>query len=259
MTNRRSTAERQLELTIYQIVDDAMLKQNREDGTGWDWCWADWQRDWMDATPSRFAYRCLPLTIANQTGLWIKNPVGFTATWRGSERPGSIDFQFDRSADVWKNWINNEFGVGIITWNTPFLFRTKPEGSRLLVCGPANDFKANAHPLTAIIESDWITMSFTMNWKIMNVGEPVRFEVGEPLFQAIPLLSNACADLEGASVTYKKLDDDPEVARAYRSGTSRAVRFMERSKAGEREARRVAEGLLPRSRRFGPTGLRRCT
>ena len=52
-------------------------------------------------------------------------------------------------------------------------------------------------------------MSFTMNWKIMNVGEPVRFEMGEPLFQAIPLLSNACADLEGASVTYKKLDDDP--------------------------------------------------
>jgi Family of unknown function (DUF6065)/Cupin-like domain len=227
-----SPAARQLELTIYQIIDDAMLKQNRADGTGWDWSWANWQRDWMDASPSRFAYRCLPLTIANQTGLWIKNPVGFTATWLGPERPGSIDFQFDRSADVWRTWITNEFGLGIITWNTPFLFRTKPQGSRLLVCGPANEFKANAHPLTAIIESDWITMSFTMNWKIMNVGEPVRFEMGEPLFQAIPLLSNACADLEGASVTYKKLDDDPDVARAYREWDQSRVRFMERSKAG---------------------------
>lgn len=27
-------------------------------------------RDWMDATPDRFAYRCLPLVIANQAG-WV--------------------------------------------------------------------------------------------------------------------------------------------------------------------------------------------
>jgi hypothetical protein len=138
---------RRLQVTIYQIAADEMLEHNRADGSGWDWGCADWQRDWMDASPSRFAYHCLPLTIANQTGLWIKNPVGLTATWRGEERPGSIDFEFDRSEEAWKTWISNEFGLGIITWNTPFLFRTKPDGSRLLVCGPANYFKANAHPL----------------------------------------------------------------------------------------------------------------
>ena len=50
-------------------------------------------RDWTDATPHRYAYRCLPLTIMNQTGWWIKNPVGFTATWRGQAQPGSIEFR----------------------------------------------------------------------------------------------------------------------------------------------------------------------
>ena len=60
------------------------------------------------------------------------------------------------------------------------LFRTKPEGSRLLVCGPANYFKTNAHPLTALIETDWMTMSFTMNYKISIPHYPVRFEQGEP-------------------------------------------------------------------------------
>ena len=144
-----------------------MMKPNRTDGTGWEWCWADWQRTWMNNTPQRYAYRCLPLTIVNQTGWWIKNPVGFTATWRGGTHPGSIEFQFDASGEVWSQWINSQFGEGIITWNTPFLFRTKPQGSRLLVCGPVNYFKANAHPLTALIESDWISMSFTMNYKIM--------------------------------------------------------------------------------------------
>ena len=229
----RSGEHRQLEVTVYQIADDALLKQNRDDGTGWDWCWADWQRDWMDVTPSRFAYRCLPVTIANQTGLWVKNPVGFTATWRGSERPGSIDFQFEESAEIWTRWISNEFGAGIITWNSPFLFRTKPAGSRLLVFGPANSFKNNVHPLTAILESDWMTMSFTMNWKIMRPGDPVRFEAGEPLFQTIPLLNNPCADIEDALVTYKKLDDDPDLSRSYREWDQSRKRFREQSKAGE--------------------------
>ena len=96
----------------------------------------------------------------------------------------------------------------MITWNTPFLFRTRPAGSRLLICGAPNYFKTNAHPLTAIIESDWISMSFTMNWKLMIPGLPVRFEVGEPLFQAIPLVSNICQDLEDASVSYQRLSDN---------------------------------------------------
>jgi hypothetical protein len=196
---------RRLEVDIYQLVDDSVMKKNRSDGIGWDWCWADWQRDWMNATPQRFAYRCLPLTIVNQTGWWLQNPVGFTATWQGGSRPGSIDFHFDNPEKTWSTWINNQFGEGIITWNTPFLFRTRPEGSRLLVCGPPNHFKANVQPLTALIESDWMSMSFTMNWKITIINEPIRFEVGEPLFQAIPLISNLCADLEEASVTYQHL------------------------------------------------------
>lgn len=113
-----------------KLADDAMLRANRSDGTGWDWEWADWRRLWMDRTPSHFAYRCLPLTIANQLGLWVKNPVGFTAVWYGLDTPGSVEFQFHAAADVWKQWINDQFGFGIITWNTPLLFRTRPSGSR---------------------------------------------------------------------------------------------------------------------------------
>ena len=216
-----------LSVDIYQLMDDALFKDRRTDGLGWDWGWADWQRDWMNATPNRHAYRCLPLTIVNQTGWWVKNPVGFTATWNSSYAPGSIDFQFDDAGDGWKRIINSQFGEGIITWNTPFLFRTKPQGSRLLICGPANYFKKNAHPLTALIESDWMTMSFTMNYKIMTPGEPVRFEPGEPLFQAIPLVSNVCADLESAEVRYQKLVDDPEMHRAYHDWANARTKFHE--------------------------------
>jgi hypothetical protein len=60
-----------------------------------------------------------------------------------------------------------------------------------------------------------MSMSFTMNWKILAPDQPVRFDMGEPLFQAIPLSSNICKDLETASVSYQRLSDDAELERAY--------------------------------------------
>ena len=101
------------------------------------------------------------------------------------------------------------------------------------MCGPVNFFKTFVHPLTALIESDWISMSFTMNWKIMMPHMSIRFEAGEPLFQIIPLASNVCADIEGASVSYQKLTDDPEVARSYQDWHDSRRQFHEQKSLGE--------------------------
>jgi len=221
------------QINIYQIAGDDMFRGHRIDGTGWHWSWAPWQREWMDETHNKFAYRCLPLTIANQTGWWVYNPVGFTAIWNGRREPGSVGFLFDSGQNLWSGWVNNQFGHGVITWNTPFLFRTRPEGSRLLVSGPINSFKHGIQPLTAIIESDWMSMSFTMNWKITAPNVTVRFDQGEPLFQVIPLATNLCANLESADVTYRKLGDDPEVYNAYQAWNEARLKFHLQKASGE--------------------------
>ena len=227
-----ATAAR-LEIDVFQIAGDDMFRSRRSDGTGWDWSWAPWQRDWMDASHNQFAYRCLPLTIANQTGWWVSNPVGFAAVWTGRSEPGGVAIAFDRDEDLWRGWINDQFGMGVVTWNTPFLWRTRPAGSRLFVCGPINRFKHGIQPLAAIIESDWMTMSFTMNWRFTAPGVPVRFDAGEPLFQVIPLATNLCGDLETAAVRYRRLVDDPETFAAYTAWHDARRRFHERKAAGD--------------------------
>ena len=220
-------------ITFCQLVGDELFRNRRSDGTGWSWRWADWNRGWMDETPGKFAYRCLPLTIANQTGWWIDNPVGFTATWNGHPRPGCVSFQFDVDSSFWGQWINDQFGQGIVTWNTPFLVRTRPEGSRLLVMGPANLFKPGAQGLTALIETDWMYMSFTMNWKITVPNLPVRFEAGEPIIQLVPMFSDVFSDLETADVSYVKLQDAPELREPYLRWLETRKVFREKLQAGE--------------------------
>ena len=47
-------------------------------------------RDWMDATPGQYAYRCIPLSAANTMGWEILNPVDVTLSWSASRRPARI-------------------------------------------------------------------------------------------------------------------------------------------------------------------------
>ena len=232
-----------------------MLKQNRTDGTGWEWGWADWQRDWMNDTPHRYAYRCLPLTIANQTGWWIKNPVGFTAIWRGENAPGSIDFRFDAASEVWRSWINSQFGEGIITWNTPFLFRTKPGGLSPLDLRAGQLFQGQ-RPSADRAHRERLDQHVVHD-ELENhePDQPVRFDQGEPLFQAIPLVSNICADLEEATVSYQKLTDNPELHRAYHEWDQGRRRFHDQ-KAPAKSSRPTGKKTTSRAATPSAAGAR---
>ncbi|HRX83226.1 MAG TPA: DUF6065 family protein, partial [Pirellulaceae bacterium] len=90
-------------------------------------------RPWMDQTQQRFAYRCLPLTLANQAGWVIGNPTGFTAYWNGGARPEDVVLTFDNRRE--EKRISGLFGHGVVTFNMPYLFRT-PENVNLWVKGP---------------------------------------------------------------------------------------------------------------------------
>src|SRR5690349_16514356 len=97
-------------------------------------------RDWMDASAQRFAYRCLPLTIANQAGWLIANPVSFSVTWDGGPLLDSLHLDFGSEpqgiVQVFtfgvtpgkrhEDRILSHFGGGVLTFTIPYLFRTPP-------------------------------------------------------------------------------------------------------------------------------------
>lgn len=167
-------------------------------------------RPWMDQTQQRYAYRCLPLTLANQAGWVIGNPTGFSVYWNGGARPDDVILKFDN--DRPEKRISGLFGHGVVTFNMPYLFRT-PENINLWVKGPTNSPKDGIHALEGIVETDWTAASFTMNWKLTRANHVVRFDVGEPICMVVPMPRGLIDSLQPRK---QSLDSDAETAEAYR-------------------------------------------
>lgn len=166
------------------------------------------QRDFMDNTSDRYAYRCLPLNIANQYGWELLCPGTFEVTWDGGTTADSM--VVEAIEDGWPP-PTSHFGHGVLTFHVNQLFRTPP-GVQLMVTGPMNNPKDGASALTGVIETDWSHYTFTMNWAITRPFHPVRFHKGEPFAHIFPV---NIAALEQVEPVFQPIDTDPELRDAY--------------------------------------------
>jgi hypothetical protein len=166
-------------------------------------------RDWMDATPNRFANRCLPLRIAAQAGWFVLNSNPLRVTWNGGNHKSDIEIESLDGTET--HYASSHFGSGILTWSLPFLFRTPP-GYNLQVRGPANWPKDGAHALEGIVETDWLESTFTMNWKLTRAGLPVIFEADEPICMIAPLRRG---ELEAFEPEIREMGEEPALTEAY--------------------------------------------
>src|SRR5665213_3913107 len=90
----------------------------------------------MDATPESFAYRCLPLNIANAHGWEVLNPHGFEAVWNGGTVTDASTITPDAGGTPERMAVSL-FGQGIVTFHVEGILRTPP-GWNLWVGGSPN-------------------------------------------------------------------------------------------------------------------------
>jgi Family of unknown function (DUF6065) len=187
-------------------------------------------RVWMDETSQHFAYRCTPLSMANASGWEILLPCSFTATWNGG--PNKEDIIFDGASH---NRVSSHFNHGILTFYTGYLFRTSP-GWGLWCRGSPNTSKFGIVPLDGLVETDWLPMPFTMNWRFTKPGI-IHFEKGESFCFITPVPHGKLDEIEPV---IRSLDDDPDLKKAYEAWSSSRADFIERLKDQEQAA--VEEG-----------------
>jgi len=169
---------------------------------------ASLERDWMEQAPQRFPYRCLPLNIANQNGWVIACPARFRVYWYGGSLTQDLQLEFDGTPDP---LVSSHFGSAVLTFSMPYLFRTPP-GINLWVKGPSNHIKDGIQALEGIVETDWATSTFTMNWKMTRQNEWITFERGEPICMLVPIPRGLTESLRPH---LRQLQSNPELQEQY--------------------------------------------
>jgi hypothetical protein len=180
----------------------------------------------MDAAPEAFAYRCLPLNIANSHGWEILTPCGFEVVWNGGMNVEDVVVRADPGTRV-EDMPVALFGLGTFTFHVQGLFRTSP-GWNLWVSGPPNSGKDGAFALAGVIETDWSPYSFTMNWKLTRPNHPVRFEENEPFAHIFPINRKAIEEVEPG---FAPIDDDPELKAQFQEWSRSRDAFHERMRS----------------------------
>lgn len=141
------------------------------------------KREWMDKTPDKFANRCLPLISANELGWVINSPADFSAWWDGTDNINGV--KIESEDPLIHGFAISHFGSGVLTFHPGYLFETTV-GHGLYVKGPTNSYKKFIYPLEGLVETDWLTFTFTMNWKFTEPRRRVFFKRGEPICQIFP-------------------------------------------------------------------------
>lgn len=182
-------------------------------------------RAWMEATPDRFAGRCLPLTMANAYGWEALVPATVEAMWDGGTGADSVTVRYPPDPDppaAIDRIAASHFGSGILTFSLHALLRTAP-GVNLWVGGPVNEAKDGLHPLSGLVETDWSPYGFTMNWRFTRPGHWVRFEADEPFCQFFPVEP---AMLEATRPAVRDLDADPALHAHHAAWVEFRARFI---------------------------------
>ena len=180
------------------------------------------KRDWMEKTDSRFAYRCLPLSIANSHGyvFSLKKPVQFI--WNGENTTDAITIKSNPD-----DMIASIFGSGIITLHLDHIVTTN-KGDNIVITGPHNQYFTGMHHLTGIYETDWAPFSFTMNYKITHPNQLMTITPNQPVCQIYPIPRNY---IEEDVTTIKHISENPTLEKHYQQFSESREQFL----AGNRE------------------------
>jgi hypothetical protein len=187
------------------------------------------RREWMDSTDRGFAYHCLPMALANESGWFVLAAHDATAIWNGG--PEIADLAVHVNCEPALVHAMSAVGSGIITWTVPYLFRT-PRNWNLLCRGPANIVKDGVAPLEGLVETDWSYASFSMNWKFTRPGR-VDWKAGEPIGMLVPQYRG---EIERFVPRVVPMADDPDVQAGYTTWIRDRQQFLALLRNGDEAA-----------------------
>jgi len=185
-------------------------------------------RNWMSNTQDKYAYRCLPLNIANQYGWAVYLQDSVEATWNGDTELNLDSIKITQKAG---GLAASHFGHGILTFSIPFLVRLT-RGYNLYITGAPNHHMNYVQPCSGIYEADWAPYSFTMNWRFTTPNKTAIFTPNDPICFIFPVEQNI---IENTDVIISNIhEQDYEFKESYMQFTSNRHENLDNGKEFEK-------------------------
>jgi hypothetical protein len=203
-----------LDIEFYQLYDDYFPKIEQ----------ATPRREWMDKTPDKHPYKCIPVTRANAHGWTVRLPHDVVVLWDGGDQPGNLQVLEGLNMENGINMVDTSLGSGVLSFHPHALIKT-PKPYNLYVTGAPNELVKGAVPLTGVVETWWSPYTFTMNWKIRYKNRPVLFPKGLGYVHFFPINS---IDLENWSTVVKPISEHTHSAEFMEWSEDRALNPQKR-------------------------------
>lgn len=150
------------------------------------------QRDWMDATYDKHAYKCFPISQANTIGWSISFLHDIEFVWDGiSDTSDSHVAILKDDGKVCSTGRAN----ATISFDTGLFFKTDQNIS-IMSIHPSNYFIDGATAFTSVISTSFFSEAYPIAWRITRPNIPILIPAGTPVATLIPLSIGSLSDIE---------------------------------------------------------------
>jgi hypothetical protein len=149
------------------------------------------QRDWMDLTDDRHAYKCFPVSLANSIGYSLSLTEDVEFIWDGISDSSDTHVKVIRGDNVCSTGRAN----GTINFHCDIIFKTDENMSMLSIV-PPNHFIDGATPFTTIISTSFLNETFPVAWKITKPNTNIIIPAGTPVATLIPISLTELSKIE---------------------------------------------------------------
>lgn len=186
-------------LTVYKRSDDALIVNP-----------LPVQRDWMDITPDKHAYRCYPVTTANTVGWTLSAPYDVSFIWDGVNDTTSSHIEVIEGKD------NTYTGRGqsSVSFNTGIIIKSAQDISVLTIT-PQNYFYEDFEVISSLISTSFLDTEFPLAIKARTANKVITIKAGTPLATIIPISLTRLKNESIEIIDFKESKEYEDAIKAY--------------------------------------------
>jgi hypothetical protein len=140
------------------------------------------QREWMDNTPDKHAYRCYPVTTANTVGWTLSLPYDLSFIWDGVNDTAGDHVEIIDG----KDYAYTGRGQSSVSIRTSVILTSEKDISVLTIT-PQNYFYEDFEVMSSLISTSFMDKEFPLAIKARTPNKIITIKAGSPIATIIPI------------------------------------------------------------------------